>query len=184
MLDILAVTSGVGGGGFEVEAATRAYLDTLAGPARAKSDAYFEGGYWLILWGTLVGMLIDWLLLRLHLSAAFRTLGERLSKHRAIVTWITALLYTLVGWLISLPWTIYTGFWRERQYDLLSQGFGAWLGETLTGLAISLATIPLLIAAIYALIRRAPARQADGRARTRAPPAAPVHRPARAPAAG
>ena len=38
----------------------------------------------------------------------------------------------------------------------MSQGFGAWFGETLTGLAISLATIPLLVAAIYALIRRAP----------------------------
>ena len=38
---------------FDVETATRAYLDSLQGPARAKSDAYFEGGYWLILWGTL-----------------------------------------------------------------------------------------------------------------------------------
>lgn len=38
--------------GFDVEAATRAYLDTLQGPARDRSDAYFEGGYWLILWGT------------------------------------------------------------------------------------------------------------------------------------
>ena len=30
---------------FDVEAASRAYLDTLSGAARAKSDAYFEGGY-------------------------------------------------------------------------------------------------------------------------------------------
>ncbi|TMJ14382.1 MAG: M48 family peptidase, partial [Alphaproteobacteria bacterium] len=39
--------------GFDPEAATRAYLGTLNGAARAKSDAYFEGGYWLLLWGTL-----------------------------------------------------------------------------------------------------------------------------------
>ena len=152
MLELLASASG----GFDVETATRAYLDTLQGPARAQSDAYFEGGYWLILWGTLVGILADWLLLRLGLMNAFRNLGERVSKHRWLVTWITALLYTLVGWVITLPWTIYTGFLRERQYDLMSQSFGGWLGETLTGFAISLVLVPLLIAAVYAVIRRAP----------------------------
>jgi hypothetical protein len=33
-----------------VEAATQAYLDTVPPEKRARSDAYFEGGYWLILW--------------------------------------------------------------------------------------------------------------------------------------
>ena len=32
---------------FDPETATRAYLATLNGAARAKSDAYFEGGYWV-----------------------------------------------------------------------------------------------------------------------------------------
>jgi len=153
MLDILAATTGAG---FDVEAATRAYLDTLQGPARAKSDAYFEGGYWLILWGTLVGVLIDCLLLRSRLSSAFRALGERVSSRPWIVTWITALLYTLVGWALGLAWTIYTGFWRERQYGLLDQSFPAWLGDTLTNLAIDAMIVPLLLVAIYALIRGAP----------------------------
>lgn len=152
MLDLLAAAQG----GFDVEAATRAYLDTLQGPARAQSDAYFEGGYWLILWGALVAILVDWLLLRFRLSAAFRNLGERASRRPWLVTWITALLYTAVGWLITLPWTIYTGFVRERQYDLLSQGFGAWFGEQAISLAISLVMAPIVIVAIYALIRRAP----------------------------
>ena len=60
--------------GFDVDAATRAYLDTLQGAARAKSDAYFEGGYWLPLWGALV---ID---PRLLAHAAFPLVGgmERL----------------------------------------------------------------------------------------------------------
>lgn len=49
--------------GFDVEAATRAYLDALQGAARARSDAYFEGGYWLILFGALVSALVYWLML-------------------------------------------------------------------------------------------------------------------------
>ena len=48
-IDMLAAAAAAAQG-FDVEAATRAYLDTLQGAARAKSDAYFEGGYWLLLW--------------------------------------------------------------------------------------------------------------------------------------
>ena len=35
---------------FDAKAATDAWLATVTGTARARSDAYFEGGYWLILW--------------------------------------------------------------------------------------------------------------------------------------
>jgi STE24 endopeptidase len=48
-LALAAIPTAAHAAGFDVEQATRAYLDTLQGPARAKSDAYFEGGYWLIL---------------------------------------------------------------------------------------------------------------------------------------
>ena len=72
--DMLAAASAAQG--FDVEAATRAYLDTLQGAARAKSDAYFEGGYWLPLWGALVTHR------RLLGDAALRLVGgvERLGR--------------------------------------------------------------------------------------------------------
>lgn len=152
MLELLAAASG----GFDVETATRAYLDTLQGPARAQSDAYFEGGYWLILLGTLVSVLVDWLFLRLRIAHALRSFGERVSRRRWIVTFITAFFYTLVGALLTLPWSIYTGYVREKQYDLLDQEFGAWAGEQAIALGMSLLLVPLMVMAIYALIRRAP----------------------------
>ena len=55
---------------FDAESATRAYLATLSGAARAKSDAYFEGGYWLPLWGASVAILAYWLMLQLGWSAS------------------------------------------------------------------------------------------------------------------
>jgi len=144
------------GASFDVEAATRAYLDTLDGAARASSDAYFEGRYWLLLWGTLVGVLADWLILRFRITHAFRSIGERFSARPWLVTWIVALLYTLLVSVVTLPWTIYTDFFREQQYGLISQTFDEWLGEQAIGLALALAILPLLIMAVYALIRRAP----------------------------
>ena len=142
--------------GFDVEQATRAWLDTLQGPARAKSDAYFEGGYWLVLWGALVSMIGDALLLRFGLSVRFRNLGERFFKRPAGVTWVAGLCYALAGYLLTLPWSIYTGFLREQQYDLMNQTFGGWFADSLKGLAISLVLFPLLAMAIYAVIRRLP----------------------------
>lgn len=143
-------------GGFDVETATRAWLDTLQGPARAKSDTYFEGGYWLIAWGTLVSVLIDGLLLRFGLSARFRNWGERLFKRPAGVTWITVLCYTVAGTILTLPWAIYTGFVREKQYDLMNQSFAGWLLDLTKGFGINLVIMPLLAMAVYAVIRRFP----------------------------
>ena len=152
MLDILAVASG----GFDVETATRAYLDTLQGPAREQSDAYFEGGYWLILFGTLVSVVIDWLFLRLRMTHAFRKFGEQVTSRRWGITWITAFLYALVGFIIVLPWSIYTEFFREKQYGLLDQNFIGWFAEQIIAFGISLLVVPFIVVAIYALIRRAP----------------------------
>ncbi len=155
-LALLAIPSIAHAAAFDVETATRAWLDTLQGPARAKSDAYFEGGYWLIVWGTLVSVLTDGLLLNFRFTAKLRTFAESKFKRRVPVIWLTALGYSLVGWLLTLPWSIYTGFVREGQYGLMNQTFGAWMFDALKGLAISLVIAPLIIAAIYAVIRRYP----------------------------
>lgn len=140
--------------GFDVDAATRAWLDTLQGPARAKSDAYFTGGYWIALWGTLVGALVDWLALRFRVAAAFRNLGERLSKRRFVIVAVTGFCYLLWGIVIGLPWAIYAQFLREKQYGLMNLTFGGWLGEQATSAAITLVFGTLAIMAVYGVIRR------------------------------
>jgi len=142
--------------GFDVEAATRAWLDTLQGPARAKSDAYFEGGYWLPLWGALLSIVIDLLLLRRRLSARFRDWGQNLSGRPWIVTGVTAFCYGVVGTVLMFPWSVYTDFLREEQYGLMNQSFGGWLGEQAIGIAIGMVASTVLFIAIYAAIRRFP----------------------------
>jgi STE24 endopeptidase len=55
-----------------------------------------------------------------------------------------------------LPWAIYTGFVREKQYDLMNLSFGGWLGEQGISLGISVVTAAILLTVIFAVIRRAP----------------------------
>src|SRR5689334_15664118 len=45
--------------GFDPAAATRAWLATMPINQRQKSDAYFESGYWLILWNFLLAAAIS-----------------------------------------------------------------------------------------------------------------------------
>src|SRR5215212_1232326 len=57
---------------FDPEAATEAWLARLSPAQRARSDAYFEGGYWIDLWDFLWGLGIAWLFLGTRLSARLR----------------------------------------------------------------------------------------------------------------
>src|ERR1041385_4801745 len=71
---------------FNPEAATEAYLAQIPAGAKTRSDAYFEGGYWLLLWGFLYGAAVSLLLLHLRWSAAMRRLAERITRRKPIQT--------------------------------------------------------------------------------------------------
>ncbi|WP_219893670.1 M48 family metallopeptidase [Aquisediminimonas profunda] len=143
---------------FDPEAATQAYLATLKGAARAQSDAYFEGGYWLLLWGTLAAVFADFILLRTGLSARFRNWAERVTKRRFVQSMLYGVPYVIISSTILVPWTIYTGYVREKQYGLLTQGFGDWAGEQAILLVLNIIAFSLIIALVMNGIRRSPKR--------------------------
>lgn len=143
---------------FDPETATQAYLSTLQGAARAQSDAYFEGGYWLLLWGAVVSVLVCWIQLRTGWSAKWSAWAARRTQRPGLRAALYAVPFVLVSALMTLPWTIYTGFFREHQYGLSNQGFGPWLGEQAIGLAVSVLVTAMLVAGLFAVIRRSPQR--------------------------
>ncbi len=53
-------------------AATEAYMARISPAAKARSDAYFEGGYWLQLLDLVVGLAAALLLLRTRALASTR----------------------------------------------------------------------------------------------------------------
>ena len=73
----LVVPEGAAAGpGFDVERATTAWVETLSPEKRARSDAYFEGGYWLALFSFLYGLGVAWVFLGLRVSAWMRDRAE------------------------------------------------------------------------------------------------------------
>lgn len=142
---------------FDPEAATQAYLATLKGAARAKSDAYFEGGYWLILWGALVAIAGELVQLHFGLARRWRDWAERIAP-RWLAPALFSVPYAVAGALIVLPWTIYTGYFREKQYDLMNQSFGDWLLDQGKGLGINIIASVILFTIVMAVIRKSPKR--------------------------
>ena len=139
---------------FDVDKATQAYIDLLSPEQKAQSDAYFEGGYWLQLWGLLYGLVLAWILLRSGLSRGMRDIGRRISKRPWLQTMIYGALWVLVVTLLALPWTIYTDYFREHAYGLATQDFGAWSLDQVKGLVVELVLMPLVLALVYAAVRK------------------------------
>ena len=154
----LLLTTAAAVQGFDPELATRAYLDTLQGAARAKSDSYFEGGYWLPLWGAVVAVAAYWVMLHFRWSAKWSEWSKRVTRHRWLQPALYALPFTIAGALLTLPWTIYVGFVREHQYGLSNQSFVEWLTEWGILLGVGLVTGAIFFAIIYAVIRNSPKR--------------------------
>jgi STE24 endopeptidase len=144
--------------GFDVEAATRAYLDTLQGAARAKSDAYFEGGYWLPIWGALVGILGYWLMLRFRWSAKWSAWAAGVTRRRWLQPLLYSLPFTVAGAILTLPWTLYEDFFREHQYGMSNQTFAEWFKEWGIMLGVGVVTTAIFLVIIYAVIRKSPKR--------------------------
>ncbi|HET7620625.1 MAG TPA: M48 family metallopeptidase [Gemmatimonadaceae bacterium] len=141
---------------FDPDAATEAYMARLSPEARARSDAYFEGGYWLLLWGFLYGLGVAWLLLGTGLSARMRDLAERATRVRWLQTAIYALEYIILTAILTFPLTLYQGFFREHAYGLSNQNFAAWMRDQLVGLLVGVVFGTIALVIIYAVIRRSP----------------------------
>src|ERR1700733_5671650 len=141
---------------FDADAATAAYLATMTPAARARSDAYFEGGYWLVLWDFLFGLLLAWALLGWRFSARMRDLAARLTRFRWAQNPLYAIQYFILTTVVALPWAAYEGYVREHQYGMSNQGLAAWLGEQAKGLVITLIFGTIAAVAIYFVIRKLP----------------------------
>ncbi|MDQ6624569.1 MAG: hypothetical protein M3Y69_00290, partial [Verrucomicrobiota bacterium] len=96
--------------------ATRAWLESVPPEKKQSSDAYFEGGYWLILFNWLVSAAIALLLLTTRLSARMRDFAERRTRFRALRVAFYAVIYLLLVSLLEFPFQVYTQFFREHAY--------------------------------------------------------------------
>ena len=147
---------------FDPAAATKAWLATVPQEKRQKSDRYFEGGYWLLLWNFLVAVAISIFLLESGISARLRDFAERICTGSS---WLPqfplqiacyAIPYFLIVGTLGFPLDFYEHFAREHQYGLATQSFLPWFREQWIGFGLTMFGGTILLIALYAVFRRAP----------------------------
>jgi STE24 endopeptidase len=141
---------------FDATTATNAYMAQIPADKTARSDAYFEGGYWLILWDFLYGVVVVLLLLNLRWSAQIRNLSERVTRFKPIHTFIYWFQYLVLTTILTFPLSVYEDYFREHKYGLATQTFGPWLGDQLKGLGVGVVLGGILVVLLFGVVRRFP----------------------------
>lgn len=138
---------------FDPELATQKYLDTLTPQEKEKSDSYFEGGYWLLLWNIIYDFAVALVFLSLGLSQWIKKVAAKF-KNVNVQNLIYVGLYLIFAYILAFPINVYQNFIREHLYGLSNLTFGGWFGEQLKGLIISVIFVSLALMLLYIAIRK------------------------------
>ena len=138
---------------FDVEAATAAYINGLGEEALAQAAAYTTGNQWLILWGLLISAIVTLIMIR---TSWLTKTDDKLSKRGFIIrVFSISAVYLVVSEVLEMPWSVFSGWWRETEYGRTSQPLMDFLSQGLLALAISALLFSLFMVAIYAFIQKA-----------------------------
>ena len=141
---------------FNADAATEAYLAEIPRAAKDRSDAYSEGGHWMILWDFIYQVIVLLGLLNLRWSAAMRNFAERHAPFKPLQTVIYASEFMVVSTVLGFPLAVYEDYVREHKYGLAAQTFGPWVGDQVKSFAVHLVLIAVIATVLFGIVRRFP----------------------------
>lgn len=137
---------------FDVNAATARYIDSLGPAALQKAHDYTLGKEWMLLWDLLVSGVVTWLIVR---SGMLDRLEAKLpERRRNLRAFLVPLTYFIISALLSLPWSIYESWWREKSYGRTSQPIGDFLFQGTLQLVIGSLLGAVFAIGVYWLMRR------------------------------
>jgi STE24 endopeptidase len=139
---------------FDAARATDAYVATIPAADRERSDAYFEGGYWIGFWSVAITVALCLLMLQTKYAARLRDRAAARRKGPFVQALAVSAGFVLMLTILELPWTLYTQYFREHQYGMSNHTMGGFLGEWAIDSAIGTAFFALVFAGLYQLIRR------------------------------
>jgi STE24 endopeptidase len=137
---------------FDPNEATARYIDSLGPAALQKAHDYTVGKEWMLLWAMLVAAIVTLLIVK---SGVLDKLDSKFAERRRnLRAFVIGLVYFLVSAVLTIPWTIYADYFRERAYGRTSQPLGDYLGQTALATSLSGLLAALFMMGIYWLMRR------------------------------
>ena len=137
---------------FDPKAATAQYIDSLGAANLQKAHDYTVGGHWMLLWALVVAAVCTWLIVRWGL---LDWLDARLNERRRnLRAFLVSLAFLLISAVLTLPWTLYESYFREKGYGRTSQPLSDFLGQLALSTVISALVTALFLVGVYWLLRR------------------------------
>ena len=137
---------------FDPNAATARYIDSLGPAALQKAHDYTVGKEWMEFWSLLVAALVTWLVVRSGILDRLETkIRSKWPNGRAF---IVALVYFIVSTILTLPWSIYSDWWREKSYGRTGQPFSDWLLQLGIATIVTSLLAAIFFTGVYWLMRR------------------------------
>ena len=137
---------------FNAEDATRAYIDGLGPEALAKAADYTTGNHWLLLGALIVSALVTLAITRSGLLTGIESRFQ--DKRKSVKALLVGLVYFFVSALLTLPWSLYADWWREKEFGRTDQPVSDFLAQGAIEIALSAVLGALFFTAVYWLIRR------------------------------
>jgi len=135
-----------------VEQATARYIDSLGPAALQKAHDYTVGKEWMLLWELAVAAIVTWLIVK---SGLLDKLDNKIGEQRRnLRAFLVSGLFFLVAAVLTLPWTLYADYFREKGYGRTSQPIGDYLFQLSLSTIITSVIAALFMIGVYWLIRR------------------------------
>src|SRR2546423_7574699 len=83
-----------------------------------------------------------------------RNIAEGITRLKPLQTLIYWAEFSIVIFVLTLPMTVYEGYFREHQYGLATQTFGPWMFDQFKALLINIIFGAFLAAALFGIVRR------------------------------
>ena len=136
----------------DVQAATARYIDSLGPAALHKAHDYTIGREWMLLWALVVSAIVTWLIVKSGiLDKLAGKIGDRWRNLRALVL---CFVFFLVSTVLTLPWSLYADYFREKAYGRTSQPLGDFLMQGSISALISALVGAIFFMGLYWLMRR------------------------------
>ncbi|HEX7153519.1 MAG TPA: M48 family metallopeptidase [Thermoanaerobaculia bacterium] len=120
--------------------------DEMRRHSRLRDTLYFVG--------TAYGIAVPLILLASGFSRRMRDRAQQIAKKPFLTAMLYIALFIVATEILSFPLAYYSGFIVPHQFELTKQTFGAWMGENLKGLIVSIAlSAPVGALALLAMRR-------------------------------
>jgi len=137
---------------FDPNAETARYIDSLGPAALQKAHDYTVGKEWMLLWALLVAAVVTWLIVK---SGMLDKVDAKFAeKRRNLRAFVISLVFFIVTAILTLPWTLYSDYFREKNYGRTSQPLGDYLFQNGLITVIGALLGALFMTGVYWLIRR------------------------------